>query len=108
MELSNESYVFKSRLTPEKILRTNFKKTFRGYDPDEVNHLLDTIILDYDSFEAHFTDLVNQVQILEAKLNNKQSNISLNDLDPSLKNDIEEMKIIINNHKKRQAQIKNK
>lgn len=39
------------RLTAKDILEKDFKMSFRGYNPDEVDKFLDMIIKDYERFE---------------------------------------------------------
>ena len=40
----------KSQLTTKDILDKNFKTAMRGYNQEEVDHFLDSIIQDYELF----------------------------------------------------------
>ncbi|MCI1858699.1 MAG: cell division regulator GpsB [Sporolactobacillus sp.] len=47
----------KVKLTKNDILHKEFKTSFHGYQQEEVDRFLDTIINDYDAFSAEITRL---------------------------------------------------
>ncbi|GIP36406.1 DivIVA domain-containing protein [Paenibacillus sp. J2TS4] len=55
-------------LTPLDIHNKEFKRTFRGYDEDEVNEFLDQVIKDYESLIRDNKELTQQVQALQERL----------------------------------------
>lgn len=57
------------KLTTTDILEQDFKISFRGYDPDEVNDFLDEIMRDYDAYEATIKELRGEIARLKAKSN---------------------------------------
>ncbi|WP_096188905.1 cell division regulator GpsB [Evansella halocellulosilytica] len=54
-----------SRLTQKEILEKDFKTGIRGYNQDEVDQFLDTIIKDYDAFENRIEWLEKEVERLK-------------------------------------------
>lgn len=55
-------------LTPYDIHNKEFKRTFRGYDVDEVNDFLDQIIRDFELLTREKLELQQQVDDLQAEL----------------------------------------
>lgn len=55
-------------LTPYDIHNKEFKRTFRGYDVDEVNDFLDQIIRDFELITREKLELQQQVDDLQAEL----------------------------------------
>ncbi|MDF2923995.1 MAG: septum formation initiator [Paenibacillaceae bacterium] len=55
-------------LTPLDIHNKEFRRSFRGYDEDEVNEFLDQVIKDYESIIRENKDLQNQIQTLQDRL----------------------------------------
>jgi cell division initiation protein len=55
-------------LTTTEIHSKEFKRSFRGYDVDEVNDFLDQIIRDYDLIIREKMELEQQVEELQAEL----------------------------------------
>ncbi|WJH33095.1 DivIVA domain-containing protein [Paenibacillus sp. CC-CFT747] len=55
-------------LTPLDIHNKEFKRSFRGYDEDEVNEFLDQVIKDYESIIRENKDLHNQIAALQERL----------------------------------------
>lgn len=47
----------RNRLTVKQILDKDFKSSLRGYNPDEVDKFLDTIIQDYEYFNQRIEEL---------------------------------------------------
>lgn len=45
------------RLTADQILNKDFKTSFRGYNPDDVDQFLDMIMKDYEQFESAIEEL---------------------------------------------------
>lgn len=48
-------------LTKEEILKKKFKKNVKGYDPLEVDEMLDLIIKDYKEYDGEIKDLKNEI-----------------------------------------------
>lgn len=46
-----------SQLTSKQILEKEFKSSFKGYSPDEVDKFLDVVIKDYDQFQQRIQEL---------------------------------------------------
>ena len=59
------------QLNPQSILKKQFRTKMKGYDSDEVDSYLDTIISDYSTFATIIEDL--QTQISELKAEQKQA-----------------------------------
>jgi len=57
-----------SPLTPYDIHNKEFKRSFRGYDVDEVNDFLDQIIKDFELLTKEKLELEQQVEDLQAEL----------------------------------------
>lgn len=57
-----------SPLTPYDIHNKEFKRSFRGYDVDEVNDFLDQIIKDFELLTREKLELEQQVEDLQAEL----------------------------------------
>lgn len=55
-------------LTPLDIHNKEFKRSFRGYDEDEVNEFLDQVIKDYEALIRENKELQNQVQTTQERL----------------------------------------
>ncbi|GIP39694.1 septum formation initiator [Paenibacillus sp. J31TS4] len=55
-------------LTPLDIHNKEFKRTFRGYDEDEVNEFLDLVIKDYELLMRENKELGNQIGGLQERL----------------------------------------
>ncbi len=56
-------------LTPLDIHNKEFSRTFRGYNEDEVNEFLDTVIKDFEWLTRENKELVTQVTTLQERLN---------------------------------------
>ncbi|MFT8362537.1 MAG: cell division regulator GpsB [Sporolactobacillus sp.] len=61
------------RLTKEEILNKEFKSTFHGYQPDEVDQFLDIVIKDYEVFSAEITRLREENKRLKNELVNDKT-----------------------------------
>ena len=55
-------------LTPLDIHNKEFKRSFRGYDVDEVNDFLDQIIKDFELLTREKLELEQQVEELQAEI----------------------------------------
>ncbi|WP_027963340.1 cell division regulator GpsB [Halalkalibacillus halophilus] len=53
------------QLNSQEILDKEFKTTMRGYNQDEVDEFLDTVIKDYDTFEAENKRLREELERLK-------------------------------------------
>lgn len=60
--------VLKLQLTAQDIFDKEFKKSFRGYNPDEVDQFLDIIIKDYEIFKKEYEELLNENKRLKRQL----------------------------------------
>lgn len=60
--------VQKLQLTAQDIFNKEFKKSFRGYDPDDVDQFLDIIIQDYEMFKKEYEELLNENKRLKRQL----------------------------------------
>jgi len=58
----------KLQLTAQDIFNKEFKKAFRGYDPDDVDRFLDIIIQDYEAFKKEYEELLNENKRLKRQL----------------------------------------
>lgn len=65
------------KLTPENILKKQFRAKMKGYDQEEVDAYLDQIISDYENYEKIVASLQNQINDLNAQLTQaKQAQVS--------------------------------
>jgi len=55
-------------LTPLDIHNKEFRRSFRGYDEDEVNEFLDQVIKDYEALIRENKELQNQVRTTQERL----------------------------------------
>ena len=55
------------QLNPQSILKKQFRTKMKGYDSDEVDSYLDTIISDYSTFATIIEDLQTQISDLKAQ-----------------------------------------
>ena len=55
------------QLNPQSILKKQFRTKMQGYDSDEVDSYLDTIISDYSTFATIIEDLQTQISDLKAQ-----------------------------------------
>lgn len=55
-------------LSPKKIINKEFKVDFKGYNADEVDHFLDLIIKDYESFAALLNDSYDKIEKYETMI----------------------------------------
>lgn len=55
-------------LKPKDINEVQFSKSFKGYDPDEVDKFLDKVTEDYAQLYRENAELMNKLEILAAKL----------------------------------------
>lgn len=55
------------QLNPQSILKKQFRTKMKGYDSNEVDSYLDTIISDYSTFATIIEDLQTQISDLKAQ-----------------------------------------
>lgn len=65
-------------LTTKDILNKQFKRSFRGFDIEEVDAFLDQIMQDYDAFQKEISHLQNENERLLNKVDelSKQATVS--------------------------------
>ncbi|MBP2057088.1 DivIVA domain-containing protein [Lactobacillus colini] len=56
------------KLTPENILKKQFRAKMKGYDQEEVDAYLDQIISDYENYDKIIANLQNQIASLNQQL----------------------------------------
>lgn len=56
------------KLTPENILKKQFRAKMKGYDQEEVDAYLDQIISDYENYQKIIASLQNQITDLNNQL----------------------------------------
>ncbi len=57
-------------LTPLDIHNKEFKRSFRGYNEDEIDEFLDTVVKDYETLYRENIDLKETVERLKSKVDN--------------------------------------
>ena len=79
----------KLNLNPQAIVDKEFDIDFKGYNPDQVDHMLDQVIQDYQTYEAMIEDLTRKNDDLErtnaslrAKLIEVEGKARAQDTDP--------------------------
>lgn len=55
----------KLNLNPETIYSKTFNVDFKGYNPEEVDKMLDLVIKDYQTYEKSIAELQNKMKELE-------------------------------------------
>lgn len=68
------------KFTTQDLLHKQFKEKLKGYDQSEVDHYLDDIIKDYDTFHDELTQLKDENERLRAKVDelNRQVEVGSN------------------------------
>ncbi|AST97756.1 cell division regulator GpsB [Shouchella clausii] len=56
------------KLTAKEILDKDFKQSMRGYNQDEVDKFLDTVIQDYEAFQKKIEQLERENELLKQDL----------------------------------------
>lgn len=56
------------KLSAQDILKKQFRRKVKGYDPDEVDAYLDQVISDYETFQQLIEDLYGQIGTLQRQL----------------------------------------
>ncbi|ANK59520.1 MULTISPECIES: cell division regulator GpsB [Loigolactobacillus] len=64
--------------TTQDILQKEFKNKMRGYDPTEVDEFLDSVIKDYESYQAEAEKLQSDNQRLRAKNDELNKQVTVN------------------------------
>jgi len=68
----------KIKLSPEEIVEKEFKIDAKGYRPQEVDHFLDEVIMDYTEFTKMIRRQAKEIKALEEEIENlKKENRSL-------------------------------
>ena len=62
-------------LSPKKIVAKEFKVDFKGYNAEEVDHFLDIIVKDYETFAAMLNASYDKIDQLESRLNEQKIKI---------------------------------
>ncbi|WEV61205.1 DivIVA domain-containing protein [Streptococcaceae bacterium ESL0729] len=71
----------KYKFTPKDIFEQHFDRKMRGYDPDQVDLMLDDVIRDYESFQDEILALREENEFLRSKLANAEKQASPNPAD---------------------------
>lgn len=77
----------KVQLSPKRIIAKGFKVDFKGYNADEVDHYLDTIVKDYEAFAALLNASYDRIDQLEAKIMEQKEVIAKLEKDKTLQDD---------------------
>ena len=77
----------KLQLNPTKILNKEFKVDFKGYNAEEVDHFLDIIVKDYESFAAMLNASYDKIDQLEARLSEQKIKIAKLEREKALQDD---------------------
>lgn len=64
-------------LTAKDILQKDFTRDFRGYNTQEVDSYLDSIIRDYDSYQKEVANLKNENERLISKIDELTKQLAL-------------------------------
>ncbi|MDR0300177.1 MAG: DivIVA domain-containing protein [Streptococcaceae bacterium] len=56
------------KLTPKEIYETDFDIKMRGYDKDQVDEMLDSVIVDYETFQAEVLRLQEENEFLKNRV----------------------------------------
>lgn len=97
MKTPNQIRELSPKLSGSEILDKEFRIKFRGYDPEEVNAYLDTVIQDYYLFEKYFTSVQDYIADLErgTQTSGKSSKIKMEDLSDDVQETLVLMKRIL-------------
>jgi DivIVA domain len=60
-------------LTPKDIYDAQFDKKMRGFDPEQVDEMLDDIIRDYETYQEEILNLREENEFLRSKIAKMQS-----------------------------------
>lgn len=63
--------------TPKDILQKEFRQKMRGYDPNDVDAFLDSVIKDYESFSKEIQELEDQNQRLRVQVDELNKQVAL-------------------------------
>lgn len=56
------------RITPLDIRKQPFRKTFRGFDPDEVNSFLEMVAAEFETIITQNNEMATNIKVVEEKL----------------------------------------
>jgi DivIVA domain len=62
---AKENMAGKLNLDPQTIVDKEFDIDFKGYNPDQVDHMLDLMIQDYQTYEAMVKELEDKIKELD-------------------------------------------
>ena len=74
-------------LSPKKIVAKEFKVDFKGYNAEEVDHFLDIIVKDYETFVAMLNASYDKIDQLESRLNEQKIKIVKLEREKALQDD---------------------
>ena len=77
----------KVQLSPKRIIAKEFKVDFKGYNADEVDHFLDTIVKDYEAFAALLNASYDCIDQLEAQIMEQKETIANLEKEKALQDD---------------------
>lgn len=56
------------KLTPKEIYETDFETKIRGYDKEQVDEMLDSVIIDYETYQAELLRLQEENEFLKKRV----------------------------------------
>ena len=74
-------------LSPKKIVAKELKDDFKRYNAEEVDHFLDIIVKDYESFAAMLNASYDKIDQLEARLSEQKIKIAKLEREKALQDD---------------------
>ena len=74
-------------LSPKKIVAKEFKVDFKGYNAEEVDHFLDIIVKDYETFATMLNASYDKIDQLESRLNEQKIKIVKLEREKALQDD---------------------
>lgn len=74
-------------LSPKKIVAKEFKVDFKGYNAEEVDHFLDIIVKDYETFAGMLNASYDKIDQLESRLNEQKIKIVKLEREKALQDD---------------------
>lgn len=74
-------------LSPKKIVAKEFKVDFKGYNAEEVDHFLDLVVKDYETFAAMLNASYDRIDQLEKRISEQKIQITKLEREKALQDD---------------------